>query len=124
MQALLIAARFGFGLDRGVVYIESAFEHFDHSAPDSFGVIIVANGHMSGQTGIVTRNRPKMKVVDLGYALHLDHSCTDSGQVKPARHALQQDMGGVAQQSPCAGQHPKANGDGDDGVNPIELRPC
>ena len=119
MQALLITAWFAFGLDRGVVDVEFAFEHFDDSAPDRFGIIIVANGNMRGQAGIVTRHRPKVKIVDAGYATHFAHSGTDSAQVKPARDALQQDVGSITQQSPGARQHPKADGDGDDGVNPV-----
>lgn len=88
VQTLLIPARFRLRLDRGVMNGKFGFEQFGQCTAGAFGLAAIGYRDMSGQARVVARDRPQMKVMDAGYAIHRTHRHANFVEVEPARDAL------------------------------------
>ncbi len=106
VQRLFIAAGFGFGLERRMMYPELCFKQFGHCLANRRLIEPGCNGDMGGQAGIIPGYRPDVEIVNARHACHGANGGADGIEIHPMRDALQQDVLGIAQQYPCARQHP------------------
>jgi hypothetical protein len=91
VQALLIPARFRFGLYRRVMDFETLLQHFGQRAAGGFCITALRHREMRGQAGIVACNGPEVQVVNTGYARNIGHRGADGIQVEAARDVLEED---------------------------------
>lgn len=108
-------------LNCDVINLELISEHQDQSPSRGFGFRLLNDANMRGQAGVVAGNRPQMQVMHARDAWNLAYGRADRFEIKTTRHALQEDVRRIAQQRPRSRQHPKADCDGDDRVDPVEL---
>ncbi len=118
MRGRIVGFARAFGLDRGVADAEPLAEHGLHRPPHRIRILAGAEGDVDRAADVVAAERPDVQVVQGRHPRRFANGLADVGQGDAAGHALEQDMGGVAQQDPGAGQHPQGDGDRHHGVDP------
>jgi len=120
MKLLRFLAGLALRLNRNVMQGEIRLQARRHRLADSLAVGAGRQLHVDRAARLVRSGDPDVQVVNARDAKGLADRGADVGEDYAARRPLQEDVRGVAQQDPGARQHPKANGDGDDGSTQVQ----